>query len=172
MVGAVVEKRIRSIRLKEIVLIMILISPASILLIMPIFESLWYIVFLLAPVLLLIFVAFLWWRPVHIDVLLDSVVLRMAKKTQIIERFRVVDSFTTSRIRDVLYICLAGWRLDIYSLNAWLCSTAYGRATVVSTPYCSDTWLVLETETGRKYIICCEEKDREACEKLRHRVVK
>ncbi|MEM1597071.1 MAG: hypothetical protein QXP31_04365 [Pyrobaculum sp.] len=99
--------------------------------------------------------------PRGVDVSRDAIVLRTYATTKVIKNYRVLKKFSTREIFDYVYLCPVGWRVSLWSLYA-ICSTAFGRATAFSTPDCSDLWLAVEAG-GKKYVVCCEEKDREVC---------
>jgi hypothetical protein len=103
-------------------------------------------------------------EPVGVDVKPGEVVLRTRWGVKKIRGFRVLGRFTTGELLRYAYFCPVGWRLDTWSLYA-ICSTAFGRAVAFSTPACSDKWLALEAG-GRRYVICCEEKDGHLCDNV------
>jgi hypothetical protein len=74
---------------------------------------------------------------------------------------QVVKIMSTREVESVLHLCPLGLRVSLNSLFYGLCFSDLGRVTVISTPGCSGTWLLVED--GKKYLICCEERDRERC---------
>ncbi|AFA40673.1 hypothetical protein Pogu_2646 [Pyrobaculum oguniense TE7] len=100
-------------------------------------------------------------EPVRVVVRRGEIILKTRWLTKRITGFRVVKKFSTSELLNYIYMCPVGWRLDLWSLYG-ICSTAFGRAVAFSTPSCSDEWIVVEVD-GKRYVICCEEGDREVC---------
>lgn len=100
-------------------------------------------------------------EPVRAVVRRGEIILKTRWLTKRITGFRVVKKFSTSELLNYVYMCPVGWRLDLWSLYG-ICSTAFGREVAFSTPSCSDEWIVVEADSKR-YVICCEEEDREIC---------
>ncbi|MEZ0319386.1 MAG: hypothetical protein ABWK05_05265, partial [Pyrobaculum sp.] len=99
--------------------------------------------------------------PRGVDVSHGVIIFKTYFITKVIRGYRVIAKFTTREFFDYVYMCPIGWRHSLWSLYG-ICSTAFGRATAISTPACSDLWLVVESQ-GKKYVVCCEEKDKEFC---------
>jgi hypothetical protein len=75
---------------------------------------------------------------------------------------RVVKVLSTRDVVLLIDFCPVGWRVSFDYSFYGICSSDVGRVTVVSTPGCSGMWLMIESD-GRKYLVCCEEGDREKC---------
>jgi hypothetical protein len=75
---------------------------------------------------------------------------------------RVAKAMSTRDVESSLHACPVGLRISLDSFFYALCLSDFGRITVISTPGCSGTWLLMEKDK-KKYLICCEEKDREKC---------
>jgi hypothetical protein len=75
---------------------------------------------------------------------------------------RVVKVLSTRDVILLMDFCPVGWRVSFDYSFYGICFSDVGRVTVVSTPGCSGVWLMIESD-GKKYLICCEEGDREKC---------
>lgn len=102
--------------------------------------------------------------PRRISVEPGRVVVEGLFRRRVMEGFRVVEAFSQDSFRDVVYAKLVGSGLTPWHLFG-LFSTRHGRAWLYSTPYCGGQWILLEAG-GRRYLVCCEERDREICRSL------
>jgi hypothetical protein len=75
---------------------------------------------------------------------------------------RVAKVLSTRDVILLMDFCPVGWRVSFDYSFYGICFSDVGRVTVVSTPGCSGVWLMIESD-GRKYFVCCEERDREKC---------
>ena len=75
---------------------------------------------------------------------------------------RVVKVLSTRDVILLMDFCPVGWRVSFDYSFYGICFSDVGRVTVVSTLGCSGTWLMIESD-GKKYLVCCEERDREKC---------
>ena len=75
---------------------------------------------------------------------------------------RVVKVLSTRDVVMLVDFCPVGWRVSFDYSFYGICFSDVGRVTVVSTPGCSGVWLMIESD-GKKYLVCCEERDREKC---------
>ena len=75
---------------------------------------------------------------------------------------RVVKVLSTRDVILLVDFCPVGWRVSFDYSFYGICFSDVGRVTVVSTPGCSGVWLMIESD-GKKYLVCCEEGDREKC---------
>jgi hypothetical protein len=75
---------------------------------------------------------------------------------------RVAKVLSTRDVIMLMDFCPVGWRVSFDYSFYGICFSDVGRVTVVSTPGCSGMWLMIESD-GRKYFVCCEERDREKC---------
>lgn len=100
-------------------------------------------------------------RPVGVDAEQGGFVLKRPLGWEKVDVAKVAAKLDTEEVFKSLKFC-AGWRVWRYSMNAW-CASRYGGVKIFSTRGCSDTWLLVETPEGSKYLICCEEKDSWIC---------
>jgi hypothetical protein len=75
---------------------------------------------------------------------------------------RVAKVLSTRDVVLLMDFCPVGWRVSFDYSFYGICFSDAGRVTVVSTLGCSGVWLMIESD-GRKYLVCCEEGDREKC---------
>jgi len=75
---------------------------------------------------------------------------------------RVVKVLSTRDVILLMDFCPVGWRVSFDYSFYGICFSDVGRVTVVSTLGCSGVWLMIESD-GKKYLVCCEEGDREKC---------
>jgi len=75
---------------------------------------------------------------------------------------RVVKVLSTRDVVMLVDFCPVGWRVSLDYSFYGICFSDVGRVTVVSTLGCSGTWLMIESD-GKKYLVCCEEGDKEKC---------
>jgi hypothetical protein len=75
---------------------------------------------------------------------------------------RVVKVLSTRDVILLMDFCPVGWRVSFDYSFYGICFSDVGRVAVVSTPGCSGVWLMIESD-GKKYLVCCEEGDREKC---------
>lgn len=119
-----------------------------------------------AVILVVVYIWSLRTAPSSVFVSDRYIVLRTWGSRKALEGYKVLGSFRHSEFRKYVYACLVGWRVAPgWFYHGTGCSTAYGPATVFSTPDCSGLWLTVEAG-GRRYVVCCEERDRLTCEEL------
>jgi len=75
---------------------------------------------------------------------------------------RVAKVLSTRDVILLMDFCPVGWRVSFDYSFYGICFSDVGRVTVVSTLGCSGMWLMIESD-GKKYLVCCEEGDREKC---------
>jgi hypothetical protein len=75
---------------------------------------------------------------------------------------RVAKVLSTRDVILLMDFCPVGWRVSFDYSFYGICFSDVGRVTVVSTLGCSGVWLMIESD-GTKYLVCCEEGDREKC---------
>jgi hypothetical protein len=75
---------------------------------------------------------------------------------------RVAKVLSTRDVILLMDFCPVGWRVSFDYSFYGICFSDVGRVTVVSTLGCSGVWLMIESD-GKKYLVCCEEGDREKC---------
>jgi len=75
---------------------------------------------------------------------------------------RVAKVLSTRDVILLMDFCPVGWRVSFDYSFYGICFSDVGRVTVVSTLGCSGVWLMIESN-GKKYLVCCEEGDREKC---------